>query len=238
MTSTVCRNRTQRLARVCGILMSVLFLCVPWPVLAQGFGTWFEGRGIDIGAYNRLVHREFGGESKVHETDWGTGGVFIRVSLAGRLGFLLGGYTWEPRATDEFPDRRYRDVSVGAAFSTYPLVGYRDRIGVTLSYSQNIMFDESRDRYHKRVDSLMLAVHYERVGHVWGQRIAAWAAPAYVADSYDNHHYGGDAVTSRSRHDLGFVLGGNIAIAGHIKPYVQALYADFWAPEFGISYQF
>ncbi len=231
MTSTILTPASRVRVRRWFCLSILVLLSLPASAFAQGLATWFGGRGIDIGWYSRDVHRNFVGETSLRETDWSTGAVFVRVGVAGRFGLLISGYTWEPEESERFPGRRYREVTFGAGLTGYPLVRLHDRVGFTLNYLQMMMFDESSDHYHKRTDNLILAAHYERSRRLWDQMFTAWLATAYVVDSFDNYPYGGDAVGGRSRNNIGCVLGVNIALAGHVKPYVQALYADFWESE-------
>lgn len=206
---------------------------------AQALGGSVAGGSLEIGVLAQDIERDlvddFGSSSP---SGWGRRALFVNVAPTGRVRLSVGGAVWYAGASDRFPTRRYRRTTVGFSATAFPWSRGSSQIGIAIGAHYLLDFDESSDHYHKRSNRVFGAVVLTRGFRIARQEASGWIAPAYVRDELYQYPFGGSSEKFASKRNFAVVLGGEILVARHLRPYWQGIFANHWATELGLAFRF
>lgn len=205
----------------------------------QGLGSGSALGSFEVGLLTQDIARQLVDELGASgEARWGRGVLFVSVAPRSHVRVSAGGAVWYEGASDRFPTRRYRRSTLGITMKIGAWRAGRSEIGATLGAHSLFDFDESGEAYHKRSTRIFGAAVISHGFPLAGQDASAWIAPAYLRDVVHDYPYGGRAKRAVSQGNVGLVVGGEILIASHLRPYLEGTFARHLGTEFGLGYRF
>ena len=224
----------------CILALAAAWTCAGTPELAgQGVGPAAPG-SFEVGWLTQWIRRDLTDEfGRSGTRKWGRGALFLKFAPNRRLALSLDGVVlYNGDYHGQFPGRRYRRTDVGATATGIILQRGQSQLGLSVGGHHVLDFDESSAHYHKRYRRIFGALVLSHGFRLAGQGASAWVAPAYVHDEIRQFPGSEPAYTFSSEKNVALMLGGEVLLARHLRPYAQATFATRWGTELGWAYRF
>lgn len=218
-------------------LIVIAVSCMATLAHAQVVSPSVERHTFEVGYIHKWYERDFE-SSFIGREDWSSGAVYLRYGACRWATISLeGGISTVHH--DDFAGIDYRRYAIGGGL-TVPCFRRADwRIEAASHYNEIFDHDRSDNELQKNVRDFVVAIQVERFFSVRDQSVTLWGGPAYVYDR--SLQYPGGTyipVEDDTSHNLGFVVGANAVLFGHVAVFSHGIYADTFQPRLGIGIQF
>lgn len=137
-----------------------------------------------------------------------------------------------------FPERDYKDYSMGLGLSTHLLRIKNINISFSASISRILSHDRSVYQHDKIQDDYSFMIQTERTFIIKNQKIKPFFGPVYVKNILYDYNDFYTEVKGKSVRNFGFASGVNIILFNHIDCFSHIVYVNYFQPRFGIGYIF
>jgi len=195
-----------------------------------------DPRRFEVGLVSQQIHRTIRyDDGVVQEGKWGRLAAFLRLTLRHGLAIDVNGLAWHRGSTELFPSRDYFDFSFGAGVTCTPIQFDSLSLGLSVHFHDLANLDQSSERYSKRTRQLAISAGLTRRFRFRGQRIALWAAPAYIVDWVNQYPPFNTPSHGSSLHNVAVLAGVSILAVERLRLFSELTYAEFWQSEAGLS---
>jgi hypothetical protein len=170
---------------------------------------------------------------------WSYGSLFARYGITNCFTVSAEGLVGKFQ-DERHPERDYRHYVIGIGIGCRILQFKGYRFSFLLHYVDWFSFDRSKKMYHQDHRSVICALQFCKSILFNRQEIMLWTAPAYIYD--ESIHYLPDQYYVENKYksinNYGIAFGFNLLLLRHIASFVHIVYADYFQPRIGVSYQF